>query len=428
MQSTDHGDLRLFFSYAYREDTKNAVDVLKEVASDVGFDVVTGDPPSIQSPPNYVRGQILGSDCFAALLTPGESEGQLSPWVSNEIGIAYGADLPLFLCKDERVKDIGLARYAVGFLRFKHTDLKGFKDALRESLGSFANEVRRDRPSSLAAFILRLVRDAAAGRIPAIADDQKKIDEMANLLAAVVEEYRLHNRAFGESDSFAKRRELQLGAKQALAKFIVDILAGERESTVFMDSGTTTYAVCEELVARGLRIPVITNNLASGRLLARIPKYPLVILPGRLDTTYVASLGSEAVQYAISRLGSPADVKLAVVAATAFTSTAGLCGHDEDHRALKRAVLTHSNDSIIVFAGEKLLEERGGPVFGSVTGWQAFVRTKRSDGSRLRILTHYPENWDKLPASQRTLFCNEIDALGNSLGTDNVTVLGKGGS
>ena len=237
--------------------------------------------------------------------------------------------------------------------------------------------------------------------------------------------------SFGESDEFTEKRREHLIEKQAIAKYVTDTFLhayADRDDTwIFMDSGTATYTICEELVANALQVPVMTNNLASCRTLSVIPAYPLFVVPGEMETRYVASLGDECIAFVRDVMSSHSQkrpVQLALIAATSVTSNIGICGNDPRHNELKKTLLEKCPESLVVFEGEKLLHKNGVAIFKSRDNWRDFA-TQCNDDRTVRFITHYPENFSQVSLHQRKLFDTEIAKLKNMFGDDNVVVLGN---
>jgi hypothetical protein len=181
---------RVFLSYAFGKDNKNVVDVFREVATAEKFELVTGDPPAPQTPPELVRSRILGCNLFAALLTNHGNSKKTSAWVSNEIGMAYAIYLPLLICKEASVEDLGLAAMASSYLVFDRNDLQSFRESLRTFLRK-AKVEQAQTPANLGGFIQTLTEEALAGRLKRELRPKEK-DQLVNAFNTIVKEHGLN--------------------------------------------------------------------------------------------------------------------------------------------------------------------------------------------------------------------------------------------
>jgi DeoR/GlpR family transcriptional regulator of sugar metabolism len=421
---------RIFLSCSFAECNRNISDAFKEVAETESFDVVTGEPPGATTPQALVRSRILSSDCFAALMTSDRS-GMATAWVYNEIGMAFMLGLPLLICKEQNVEDPGLVQYEVSYATFVGTNLRDFKLQLQYYLRAVRKDPRRIERTTLGNFISGLARDAISGHGLSGDHDALANTSLARKLERILSETRMRRFSFGESEEFSEKQIEHLEQKEAIAKYVfAEILkpfAGQVHDWIFMDSGTVTYTIGEEIVKQGERIPIMTNNLASCRLLSSIPAYPSFIIPGELESRYVATLGDECVEFLRKKLTASDGgkrIELGLVAATSLTSTQGLCGNDPRHNAVKRALLELCPRSVVTFEGEKLLKPSGVPIFDSEDNWSAFASSCRRESRSVQFVTHYPDQFESMPLHRKRFFESEIGRLRSLFGPESVVVLG----
>jgi hypothetical protein len=196
-----------------------------------------------------------------------------------------------------------------------------------------------------------------------------------------------------------------------------------------MDSGTATYTICEEIVSRALRVPVMTNNLGGCRLLSTINAYPSFVIPGEVESRYVAALGDDTMAFLEGVLDQSKStqanknakrIQLAIVAVTSISSNAGICGNDSRHNRLKRALLEKCPECCVVFEGEKLLDPNGSPIFETDRNWLAFAKSCKGN---VKFITHKPEAFQDRPDPQQRLFESEIARLKELFGEKSVVLL-----
>ena len=95
--------------------------------------------------------------------------------------------------------------------------------------------------------------------------------------------------------SHMERMNMARRAKQQIAAAAVSYLAPGL--TVFLDAGTTIYAIAEAFRARPVTpITVVTSNLPAGEMLATLPGVSVFLLAGRLLARQSTLMGEAAVK------------------------------------------------------------------------------------------------------------------------------------
>ena len=290
---------------------------------------------------------------------------------------------------------------------------------------------RRVERTTLGNFISGLARDAICGHTLSGDTEALAHTSLARKLEGILSETKMRRFSFGESEEFSEKQIEHLEQKEAIAKYVFSTIlkpyAGKVHNWIFMDAGTVTYTICEEIVKQGERIPIMTNNLASCRLLSSIPAYPSFIIPGELESRYVATLGDECVEFLRKKLiasDGGKRIQLSIVAATSLTSTQGLCGNDPRHNAVKRALLELCPCTVLTFEGEKLLKPSGVPIFDSEENWSKFGSSCKEGTRNVRFVTHYPDQFESMPLHRKHFFESEIQRLRFLFGPDTVVLLG----
>lgn len=84
----------------------------------------------------------------------------------------------------------------------------------------------------------------------------------------------------GHESAYERRRTVNTAAKDEIGRLAVGTV--EDGSTIYLDYGTTTYAVASALVAAGRRLTVLTNSLPIVNRLAESDSIETVVLGGIL--------------------------------------------------------------------------------------------------------------------------------------------------
>lgn len=174
--------------------------------------------------------------------------------------------------------------------------------------------------------------------------------------------YRVHGGAVPvqsyrtEHTSYEARSKASLASKKAIAHKVISLLP-DSGSTVFLDGGTTTALMAEEL-AELSRTPetrdqigeykLITNSLPIARSLGDSPQFDIQLLGGKVRPQSQAVVGDIATQ-TIAVL--KADV--AFVGTNALTLNHGLSTPDAQEGAVKRAMVTNAKKVVALVDSTK---------------------------------------------------------------------------
>ena len=133
---------------------------------------------------------------------------------------------------------------------------------------------------------------------------------------------------------FADRLAVAAAAKRRIAGAAVGLI--EPGSTVFLDAGTTLFAVAERLRRRPVPLTVVTNSLAVAERLGGARGVDVDLLGGRLLAGQSVLLGRHACRAAAAHR-----YDLALLGAEGFDA-AGVSNSTDDVVALQRAVVGRS--------------------------------------------------------------------------------------
>ena len=124
--------------------------------------------------------------------------------------------------------------------------------------------------------------------------------------------------------------------------------------TVFLDAGTTVFAVAERLHRRPIALRVVTNSLAVAERLAGVRGVDVDLLGGRLLASQSVLLGEQAV-----RAAAFYDFDVALLGAEGFDA-AGASNSTEDVVAMQRAVVACSKRHAICADADEGRRPRAG--------------------------------------------------------------------
>jgi DeoR family fructose operon transcriptional repressor len=133
---------------------------------------------------------------------------------------------------------------------------------------------------------------------------------------------------------FADRLKIAAAAKAAIAAAALELI--RPGATVFLDAGTTLYAVADLLRRRALNLRVVTNSLAVAEALARTRSISVDLLGGRMLPNQSVLLGPQT-----CRAANFYRFDIALLGAEGFDAT-GVWNSDPDVTALQQAVIARA--------------------------------------------------------------------------------------
>ncbi|HVK02041.1 MAG TPA: DeoR/GlpR family DNA-binding transcription regulator [Armatimonadaceae bacterium] len=120
--------------------------------------------------------------------------------------------------------------------------------------------------------------------------------------------------------------------------------------TVILDAGTTTHEVALALKELGTRgVTVVTNNLPSALLLMDTPGVEVIVVGGQAQPRRRATLGPLAVEFL-----KPLRADRVFLGVSGVDSQAGLTAVDFDAVQVKRAMIAHAADVVVVADASKV--------------------------------------------------------------------------
>lgn len=154
-------------------------------------------------------------------------------------------------------------------------------------------------------------------------------------------------RPAGQESAYERRRRLNTEAKEQIARLAADTL-GEG-ATIYLDYGTTTYALAAELVRRGERFTVLTNALPIVNLLAESERIETVVLGGilrRNERSLFGPLAERALESFYMDAG--------FFGCAGIHPVAGMTNHHPLEAAASRLAMAHCASVAVVADADKL--------------------------------------------------------------------------
>lgn len=174
--------------------------------------------------------------------------------------------------------------------------------------------------------------------------DLKALDEQRRIIR-VYGGARSVGYAVGTDDLLANRRARNVAEKQLIASKAAALV--RPDTTVFIDSGTTTTALAA--VLPDMRLLVFTNSLSVAGELARLEQVRTYVVGGRLNR-YSMSLAGSRAQESVRRL----TFDQTFLGITAYAKDVGFtCGSD-DEAVFKRAVCERASEVVALMDSSKV--------------------------------------------------------------------------
>lgn len=146
--------------------------------------------------------------------------------------------------------------------------------------------------------------------------------------------------------AYLERTGLQQPQKREIARLAAALI--QPGQACFLDAGSTTLALAEEL-ARREDLIVITNSLDAATVLARQPGNEVRLLGGRLETDVPATYGEQTVAE-IGRL----QVDWALVSPVSFDAVNGAMDYLWNEATVARAMLSRARQRVVLADSSKL--------------------------------------------------------------------------
>jgi DeoR/GlpR family transcriptional regulator of sugar metabolism len=177
----------------------------------------------------------------------------------------------------------------------------------------------------------------------------------------------------GHEDSFQWRLEESVEAKRRLAQSAVSLL--EPGETVFLDSSTTAYHAARQTLIEGIRVTLLTNLVPTMELFSSSdsPGVEVVGIGGSMRKITRSFVGPHA-----TRMIGAHFADKAFISAKGVTEDGYLTDPDPLEAEVKRAMVAHSGEAVLLVSAEKL-EQRGLHVITHVSDFSQVLVSDVSD-------------------------------------------------
>ena len=151
--------------------------------------------------------------------------------------------------------------------------------------------------------------------------------------------------------SYPERTRLQRSEKQAIARAAAALI--ESGLSCFIDAGSTTHALAQELAAHGASAPrslrVITNSFDVAMCLSARPEIEVHQLGGQLSSEMPATYG----EFTIAEIAR-FHVDLAIISPTALCAQRGAMDYVWHEASVARAMIDHARSCLLLADASKL--------------------------------------------------------------------------
>lgn len=132
----------VFFAHNFSERSQYLLEKVEEASKAASIELLTAPPgTAASSPPDIVRSELLRSE---GMLVLAERE---TAWLSNEIGMAYAYDIPIFVVADEDCSLEGITPTITSLYHVSLSDPSAVTQAAAKALRAIAHAIREARRS-----------------------------------------------------------------------------------------------------------------------------------------------------------------------------------------------------------------------------------------------------------------------------------------
>jgi len=149
----------------------------------------------------------------------------------------------------------------------------------------------------------------------------------------------------GTDDLIISRSGRNIEAKTTIARKAAKVV--RPNTTMFLDSGSTTTELAKEI--HDIRAIVFTNSLTCAAELARLNQLETIVIGGSLNKYSMSLKGGRAIEQ-INSLS----FDMLFLGVTSFQSSTGFACGSDDEAALKRALISRAERTIVLMDSTKL--------------------------------------------------------------------------
>lgn len=150
-----------------------------------------------------------------------------------------------------------------------------------------------------------------------------------------------------KESAYERRRAVKASAKEAIAKKLIDTI--EEGATIYLDYGTTTYALATELFHSQRRVRVITNSMPIANLLGDSDLIETILLGGivrRNERSLFGPIAEKALDTTYMDIG--------FFGCAGVHPVAGVTNHHAFEAATSYKAMTHCSTVALLADSEKL--------------------------------------------------------------------------
>ena len=166
----------VFISCRFHDDDRSVVEWVDRKLKSFALSTHIANAPTGDPPPEKVLADIAARDILVAVVTR-----VASPWIQNEIGIAYALGKPIIGFFEKGVLDKGLYPYIADYLEFSREDLENSTDGVIHLINSVLRKIDAGQPlPQTEPHSVRLIgQRELADRLPAEIARSKSLDLLA---------------------------------------------------------------------------------------------------------------------------------------------------------------------------------------------------------------------------------------------------------
>lgn len=184
------------------------------------------------------------------------------------------------------------------------------------------------------------------------------------------------NKKIGEYQTISEKKIINTDKKEIIAKKAVKLV--EENDTIALDSGTTTFALCKELV-KFKKLNLIINDFAIANFLSENSDFKLFFVGGLIGRDINSTNGPNAINFLDN-----INCDKAFIACESFDFVKGFSTFDENQAAYKHRLMRTSDTRIMLIDSSKF-DKVSSFTFANIDDFSYFITDKISDDCRKKI-------------------------------------------
>lgn len=185
------------------------------------------------------------------------------------------------------------------------------------------------------------------------------------------------NKKIGEYKTISEKKIINTDKKEIIAKKAIELV--EENDTIALDSGTTSFALCKDLI-KFKNLNLIINDFAIANYLSENSSFKLIFVGGLIGRDINSTNGPNAINFL-----DDINCDKAFIACESFDFEKGFSTFDENQAAYKKRLMQTSNTRIMLIDSSKF-DKISSFTFAHVDDFAYFITDKISDDYRRRIM------------------------------------------